>query len=108
MWLKVYDMLNCICDMVEEEGVVFILENLNLLDYFGCLFGLISDVLMLVLLINCLQLKINLDFYYIQIGEGDLICWCEKCLFWIGEVQVVDNLGCCELGIGEINYVGVV
>ena len=33
--------------------------------------------------------------------------WCEKCLPWIGEVQVADNPGRCEPGTGEINYRGV-
>lgn len=30
--------------------------------------------------------------------------WCEKCLPWIGEIQVADNPGRFELGTGEINY----
>ena len=45
--------------------------------------------------------------YHTQIGEGDLIRWLEKCLPWIGEVQVADNPGRCEPGTGEINYPGV-
>ena len=107
MWLKARDTLNRICDMAEEEGVVFTLENLNLLDHPGCPFASTSDVLTLVSSINRPQLKINLDLYHTQIGEGDLIRWCEKCLPWIGEVQVADNPGRCEPGTGEINYAGV-
>jgi hydroxypyruvate isomerase len=52
-------------------------------------------------------LRINLDLYHTQIGEGDLVRWCEKCLPWIGEIQVADNPGRCEPGTGEINYKGV-
>ena len=48
--------------------------------------------------------RINLDLYHTQIGEGDLTRWCEKCLPWIGEIQVADNPGRCEPGTGEINY----
>jgi len=107
MWLKARDTLNRICDMAEEEGVVFTLENLNLLDHPGCPFGSTGDVLALVSAVNCPQLRINLDLYHTQIGEGDLVRWCEKCLPWIGEVQVADNPGRCEPGTGEINYAGV-
>lgn len=107
MWMKARDTLNRICDMAEQEGVVFTLENLNLLDHPGCPFGATQDVLALVSSVNRPQLRINLDLYHTQIGEGDLIRWCEKCLPWIGEVQVADNPGRFEPGTGEINYAGV-
>jgi len=61
----------------------------------------------LVSSINRPQLRINLDLYHTQIGEGDLIRRCEICLPWIGKVQVADNPGRCEPGTGEINYSGV-
>ncbi len=107
MWLKARDTLNRICDLAEEEGVVFTLENLNLLEHPGCPFGATEDVLALVSSVNRPQLRINLDLYHTQIGEGDLIRWCKKCLPWIGEVQVADNPGRCEPGSGEINYSAV-
>lgn len=107
MWLKARDTLNRICDMAEEESVTFTLENLNLLDHPGCPFGSTADVLALVSSVNRPQLRINLDLYHTQIGEGDLVRWCRKCLPWIGEIQVADNPGRCEPGTGEINYKGV-
>lgn len=107
MWLKARDTLNRICDLAEDEGVVFTLENLNLLDHPGCPFGSTEDVLSLVSQIDRPQLRINLDLYHTQIGEGDLIRWCQKCLPWVGEIQVADNPGRCEPGTGEINYSGV-
>ena len=107
MWLKARDTLNRICDLGEELGVTYTLENLNLLDHPGCPFGATADVLALVSAVNRPQLRINLDLYHTQIGEGDLVRWCEKCLPWIGEVQVADNPGRCEPGTGEINYRGI-
>lgn len=107
MWLKARDTLNRICDLAEEEGVTFTLENLNPLDHPGCPFGATADVLALVSAIDRPELRINLDLYHSQIGEGDLIRWCEKCLPWIGEVQVADNPGRCQPGTGEINYPGI-
>lgn len=107
MWLKARDTLNRICDLGEELGVTYTLENLNLFDHPGCPFGTTADVLALVSAVNRPQLRINLDLYHTQIGEGDLVRWCEKCMPWIGEVQVADNPGRCEPGTGEINYRGV-
>ena len=107
MWLKAHDTLHRICDMAETEGVVFTLENLNKLDHPGCPFGSTQEVLALVSSINRRQLRINLDLYHTQIGERDLIRRCEKCLPWIGEVQVADTPGRCESGTGEINFSGV-
>lgn len=107
MWLKARDTLSRICDLAETEGVVFTLENLNLLDHPGCPFGTTEAVFSLVSNIDRPQLRINLDLYHTQIGEGDLVRWCKTCLPWIGEVQVADNPGRCEPGTGEINYAGV-
>jgi hydroxypyruvate isomerase len=107
MVTRARDTLHRICDLAEAEGVVFTLENLNPIDHPGCPFGSTAEVLALVSAVNRPQLRINLDLYHTQIGEGDLIRWCEACLPWIGEVQVADNPGRCEPGTGEINYVGV-
>jgi hydroxypyruvate isomerase len=107
MWLKARDTLHRICDLAETEGVVFALENLNHIDHPGCPFGTTADVLALVSSVNRPQLRINLDLYHTQIGEGDLIRWCQACLPWIGEVQVADNPGRFEPGTGEVNWHGV-
>ncbi len=107
MWMRAHDTLNRICDLAVKENVTFTLENLNLLDHPGCPFGSTADVLALVSSVNRPHLRINLDLYHTQIGEGDLVRWCEKCLPWIGEIQVADNPGRFEPGTGEINYAGV-
>ena len=107
MMQRAVDTLHRICDMAEEMDVVFTLENLNPLDHPGCPFGSTADVLALVSTVDRPQLRINLDLYHTQIGEGDLLRWCRACLPWIGEIQVADNPGRCEPGTGEINYAGV-
>ena len=107
MVIRARDTLHRICDLAAAEGVQFTLENLNPIDHPGCPFGATADVLALVSSVNRPELRINLDLYHTQIGEGDLIRWTEACLPWIGEVQVADNPGRCEPGTGEINYAGV-
>lgn len=108
MWLKARDTLGHIADLAEEHGVTFMIENLNLpVDHPGVPFAKIEDTLALVSSINRPGLKLNLDLYHVQIGEGNLIEWCRKCQPWIGEVQVADVPGRMEPGTGEINYHGV-
>ncbi|MGX5804653.1 TIM barrel protein [Bradyrhizobium sp. Arg314] len=108
MWLKARDTLNRIADLAEAEGVTFTLENLNLpVDHPGVPFGRAEDTLALVSSINRPGLRLNLDLYHAQIGEGNLIELCRACLPWIGEVQVADVPGRVEPGSGEINYRGI-
>ena len=104
MWLRARDTLHRICDMAEELGVAFTLENLNLREHPGCPFNSTADVLSLVSAVDRPQLRINLDLYHTQIGEGDVIRWAHACLPWIGEIQVADNPGRCEPGTGEMNW----
>lgn len=108
MWLKAHDTLARISDMAEQEGVVFTLENLNLpVDHPGTPFGRAEDTLALVSAVNHPRLRLNLDLYHVQIGEGNLIETCKACLPWIGEIQVADVPGRFEPGTGEINYAGI-
>ena len=107
-WVKALDTLNRICDLAEEMGVIFTLENLNLpVDHAGVPFARPEETLALVASVDRSQLRLNLDLYHAQIGEGNLIQLCEACLPWIGEIQVADVPGRCEPGTGEINYKGV-
>ena len=108
MWLKARDTLSRIADLGAERGVTFMLENLNLaVDHPGVPFARAEDTLALVSSIDRPELRLNLDLYHVQIGEGNLISWCRKCQPWIGEVQVADAPGRKEPGTGEINYPGV-
>lgn len=108
MWLKARDTLCRIVDLAEEEDVVFTLENLNLpVDHPGVPFARAEDTLALVSSINHPRLRLNLDLYHAQIGEGNLIELCRRALPWIGEIQVADVPGRCEPGTGEVNWNGI-
>jgi hydroxypyruvate isomerase len=50
------------------------------------------------------HLRLNLDLYHAQIGEGNLIELLRRAMPFIGEIQVADVPGRCEPGTGEINY----
>lgn len=99
------DTLRQVAALAEGTGRVFTLENLNTaIDHPGTPFARAADTLDLVSAVDSPQLRLNLDLYHAQIGEGNLIVLIEKSLAWIGEIQVADVPGRCEPGTGEINY----
>ena len=107
-WVKARDTLHRICDLGAELGVVFTLENLNAgVDHAGVPFAQAEDTLALVSAVDRPELRLNLDLYHAQIGEGNLIELCRACLPWIGEIQVADVPGRREPGTGEIAYPGI-
>ena len=108
MWLLARDALGKLAAMAEQAGVVFTLENLNTaVDHPGVPFARAADTLTLVSGVDSPGLRLNLDLYHAQIGEGNLIALLGRCLPWIGEIQVADVPGRCEPGTGEINYPAV-
>ncbi|MGJ0193881.1 TIM barrel protein [Pantoea sp. RRHST58] len=105
MWLKAAETLRKVAQLGERAGRVFTLENLNLpVDHPGTPFALAADTLALVEAVNSPALKMNLDLYHAQIGEGNLIALIRRCGPAIGEIQVADVPGRQQPGTGEINY----
>ena len=105
MWLAAQETLSRIAALGEREGVTFCLENLNTaVDHPGTPFARAADTLALVEAVDSPHLKLMLDLYHAQIGEGNLIELIRRCGSAIGEIQVADVPGRCEPGTGEINY----
>ncbi|MBS9404702.1 TIM barrel protein [Halomonas sp. TRM85114] len=105
MWIRAHDTLNRLADLGQEHGVMFVLENLNTEVDHPCVpFARAADVLDLVASVDRPEVRIMLDLYHAQIGEGNLIKLVRRCAPYIGEIQVADVPGRCEPGSGEINY----
>jgi hydroxypyruvate isomerase len=105
MWLAARETLARVADLGARHDVRFVLENLNLeVDHPGVPFAKARDCLELVAAVDHPNLRMMLDLYHAQIGEGNLIELCRRALPWIGEIQVADVPGRCEPGTGEINY----
>ena len=105
MWLHAARTLTRLAELGERAGRVFTLENLNTaVDHPGTPFARAADTLALVAAVDNPHLRMNLDLYHAQIGEGNLIQLVERALPLVGEVQVADVPGRCEPGTGEINY----
>jgi hydroxypyruvate isomerase len=105
MWLKARDTLSRIADLGAREGVTFCLENLNTaVDHPGVPFARAADTLALIEAVDRPEVRLMLDLYHAQIGEGNLIALLQRAAPYIGEIQVADVPGRCEPGTGEINY----
>ena len=108
MWLTAARTLTRLAELGERAGRVFTLENLNtVVDHPGVPFAKAADTLALVEAVDHPHLRLNLDLYHAQIGEGNLVQLIERALPYIGEIQVADVPGRCEPGTGEIHYPAV-
>lgn len=104
-WLTAANTLEQIAALGEKHGRVFTLENLNTaVDHPGTPFARAADTITLVEAVGSPHLRLNLDLYHAQIGEGNLIELVERAQPLIGEIQVADVPGRCEPGTGEIAY----
>jgi hydroxypyruvate isomerase len=105
MWLAAVETLGRIAELGRREAVVFCLENLNTaVDHPGTPFARAADTAALVHAVGSPHLRMNLDLYHAQIGEGNLIQLVRDSASLLGEVQVADVPGRREPGTGEIRY----
>ncbi|MDQ0799017.1 TIM barrel protein [Arthrobacter sp. SLBN-112] len=108
MWLTGLRTLERLAMLGEQNDVTFALENLNTtLDHPGIPLARAKDTLTLVSAVDHPNIRMMLDLYHAQIGEGNLIETVRAALPWIGEVQVADVPGRFEPGTGEINFQAV-
>lgn len=107
-WVRAAETLRRVAELGAKAGRTFVLENLNLaVDHPGTPFARAADTLALVRGVDHPNLRLNLDLYHAQIGEGNLVSLVTEALPWVGEIQVADVPGRCEPGTGEIRYEAV-
>jgi hydroxypyruvate isomerase len=108
MWATAMRTLARLGELGESAGVTFVVENLNtIVDHPGVPLARAKDVLALIEGVNHPNVKMMLDLYHAQIGEGNLIELVRRCGDAIGELQVADVPGRCEPGTGEVYYLAV-
>lgn len=105
MWATALRTLERIGELGAAAGVTFCVENLNTtVDHPGVPLARAKDTLALIEGVGHPNVKMMLDLYHAQIGEGNLIELVRRCGDAIGEIQVADVPGRCEPGTGEVNY----
>jgi hydroxypyruvate isomerase len=108
MWLNARRNLGRLAELGERAGVTYCLENLNtVVDHPGVPLARAKDTLALVEAVDSPHVRMMLDLYHAQIGEGNLVALVERAGQAVGEVQVADVPGRCEPGTGEIYYPAV-
>jgi len=108
MWATGARTLARLGELGARHGITFCLENLNtILDHPGIPLARAKDTRALVEAAGHPNVKMMLDLYHAQMGEGNLIGLVRDSLPHIGEIQVADVPGRFEPGTGEINYAAV-
>jgi hydroxypyruvate isomerase len=108
MWLNAQRTLSRLAELGEQTAVTYCIENLNTaVDHPGVPLARAKDTLSLVEAVGSPHVRMMLDLYHAQIGEGNLVALVERAGAAIGEVQVADVPGRCEPGTGEIYYPAV-
>ena len=105
MHQHIIDALKLVKPIVEEAGVMLILEPMNIrVDHKGhCLYGS-EDAVRICREVDSPMIKINWDLYHMQISEGDLCGRLREGFDQVGYIQVADHPGRHEPGTGEIFY----
>jgi len=105
MHQNIIDALLLVKLIVEREGIMLILEPMNIrVDHKGhCLYGS-EDAVRICREVDSPMIKINWDLYHMQISEGDLCGRLREGFDQVGYIQVADHPGRHEPGTGEIYY----
>ena len=104
---NVIDNLRELSAMAQAEGIVIVLEPLNLYDHPGLFLSGSPQAYMICRAVNSPSCKIIFDVYHQQITEGNIIPNLKRCWSEIGTMHCGDNPGRKEPTTGEINYRGV-
>lgn len=87
-----------------DAGIALVFEPINRRDIPGYHIATTDHAEKIMAMAGVENLKIQYDFYHMQITQGDLIPTLERLFDRIGHVQIADTPGRNEPGTGEINY----
>lgn len=105
---NVIDAMRMCCELVEDTGLVLVMEPLNgLRDHPGLFLTTIPQAYMVCKAVNHPSCRIVNDLYHQQITEGNLIPNLDMAWEYIAAMHCGDNPGRREPGTGEINFLNV-
>lgn len=93
-----------VVDLLVDVGIIVLLELINSCNMFGYFIVYQYQVLDLIDCIDRLNVLVQLDLYYVQIMDGDLIMLIYVMQGCFGYVQIVLVFDWYEFDEGELNY----
>jgi hydroxypyruvate isomerase len=94
-------------DLAREHDVMLLIEPLNARDRPNYFLNRVEQAADIIAKVERRNVKIQFDFYHVQIIGGDLITRFEKHLPFVGHVQIAAVPSRAEPDEGEINYPSV-
>jgi hydroxypyruvate isomerase len=94
-------------DLAQAHGVTCLIEPINTRDRPDYFLSRVEQAADIIAKAGRPNIKIQFDFYHVQIMSGDLVTRFEKHLPLIGHVQIAAVPSRAEPDEGEINYPGV-
>jgi hydroxypyruvate isomerase len=99
--------LKYMSEYAEKSGVVLLVEAINAYDYPGTFVTHVPHAYEIVKAVNNPGVRLMFDVFHAQIMDGDLIKMIDRTWDQISFIQIADNPGRVEPGVGEINYANV-
>lgn len=103
--IAVTEALHRVEPIVAEANITLMIEPMNVrVDHPGYAFPNSADMVAVCEAIGSRYIKVNWDFYHLQIAEGDLTGHLLEGFANVAYVQIADHPGRHEPGTGEIRY----
>jgi hydroxypyruvate isomerase len=101
------DNLSRAADLAKDQNVTLLIEPINTRDRPNYFLSRVEQAADIIAKVGKPNVKIQFDFYHVQIMSGDLITRLEKHLPLVGHVQIAAVPSRAEPDEGEINYPAV-
>ncbi len=103
-WHTYKENITAACASAKRHGRQALVEPLNAIDRPAYLLTRQSQAIELIKAVGCDNLRIMVDIFHMQRGEGNLTERMRASLPYAGHVQIADVPGRHEPGTGEINF----
>ncbi|WP_420472617.1 2-oxo-tetronate isomerase [Noviherbaspirillum sp. ST9] len=98
------DNLRHACTEAAKHGIAVMIEPINTRDMPGYFLNLQAEAHAIRDEVGAANLKVQMDFYHVQIMEGDIATKVRHYLLHIGHIQIAGVPGRNEPDTGEVNY----